>query len=131
MNDKQLIIIKGLEGPKKIDLDRIHRVIDWAAEGLDNISVSQDGVVGLILHPFLTSGSALVYSQNNLLLLRQQEAPCATHDKASIIAIIYRALSAVRVTGNEVITQLLLTCGHIARAPPHENHFFYVIEPRY
>ena len=132
MNGKQLIIIEGLEGPKKIDLDRIHRVLDWAAEGLDNVSASQDDIVSLTFHTFLTSGSALVYHRNNTFLsLIQQEVLCSTHHQASIIAIIYRALSAVRDAGNEVITQLLLTCGHIARAPPHGNNFFYVTEPRY
>ena len=26
---------------ERIDLDKIHRVLDWAAEGLNNVSVSQ------------------------------------------------------------------------------------------
>lgn len=108
MSGKQLIIIEDLDGSKKIDLDRIHRVFDLAIFGLDDLSVN----------------FAPVYYRNNIFLLQiQQEALCETYHQASIIAIIYRALSAVRDAGNEVITQLLLTYGHVTRAPPHESHF--------
>ncbi|MEZ8128464.1 class 1a ribonucleoside-diphosphate reductase subunit alpha [Enterovibrio norvegicus] len=38
----QQITVQKRSGVKEnIDLDKIHRVIDWAAEGLDNVSVSQ------------------------------------------------------------------------------------------
>ena len=36
------ILVQKRDGRlEKIDLDKIHRVIEWAAEGLDNVSVSQ------------------------------------------------------------------------------------------
>lgn len=36
------IFVKKRDGRlEKIDLEKIHRVIEWAAEGLENVSVSQ------------------------------------------------------------------------------------------
>lgn len=40
MNQK-LYVSKRDGGKEPLDLDKIHRVIEWAAEGLDNVSVSQ------------------------------------------------------------------------------------------
>ena len=38
----QGLMVKKRNGrDEKIDLEKIHRVIDWAAEGLENVSVSQ------------------------------------------------------------------------------------------
>lgn len=39
--NQQLTVTKRNGTKENIDLDKIHRVIDWAAEGLDNVSVSQ------------------------------------------------------------------------------------------
>src|SRR5690606_29409195 len=36
-----LLVTKRNGHKEPIDLDKIHRVLDWAAEGLDNVSVSQ------------------------------------------------------------------------------------------
>ncbi|WP_375781626.1 ATP cone domain-containing protein, partial [Aeromonas enteropelogenes] len=36
-----LFVTKRNGHKEPIDLDKIHRVLDWAAEGLDNVSVSQ------------------------------------------------------------------------------------------
>ena len=36
-----LMVTKRNGQQEKIDLDKIHRVIDWAAEGLEDVSVSQ------------------------------------------------------------------------------------------
>lgn len=36
-----LLVTKRDGRKERIDLDKIHRVIDWAAEGLNNVSVSQ------------------------------------------------------------------------------------------
>ena len=38
---QDLMVTKRNGKQEKIDLDKIHRVIDWAAEGLHNVSVSQ------------------------------------------------------------------------------------------
>ena len=38
---QQLTVTKRNGRKELIDLDKIHRVIDWAAEGLENVSVSQ------------------------------------------------------------------------------------------
>jgi len=38
---QDLMVTKRNGRQEKIDLEKIHRVIDWAAEGLDNVSVSQ------------------------------------------------------------------------------------------
>lgn len=39
--NQQLTVTKRDGRKESIDLDKIHRVITWAAEGLDNVSVSQ------------------------------------------------------------------------------------------
>ena len=36
-----LLVTKRDGHKERIDLDKIHRVITWAAEGLENVSVSQ------------------------------------------------------------------------------------------
>jgi len=42
MTRTEEILVQKRDGRlEKIDLDKIHRVIEWAAEGLDNVSVSQ------------------------------------------------------------------------------------------
>lgn len=39
--NKNLLVTKRSGAKEHLDLDKIHRVLDWAAEGLDNVSVSQ------------------------------------------------------------------------------------------
>lgn len=39
--NQSLLVTKRDGGKERINLDKIHRVIDWAAEGLQNVSVSQ------------------------------------------------------------------------------------------
>lgn len=39
--NKSLLVTKRDGRQEPLDLDKIHRVLDWAAEGLDNVSVSQ------------------------------------------------------------------------------------------
>ncbi|WP_072281503.1 class 1a ribonucleoside-diphosphate reductase subunit alpha [Rappaport israeli] len=41
VNSEEIQVVKRDGRKEKIDLDKIHRVINWAAEGLDNVSVSQ------------------------------------------------------------------------------------------
>ncbi|MEF1221179.1 ATP cone domain-containing protein, partial [Photobacterium damselae] len=38
---QQLTVTKRDGRTETLDLDKIHRVLDWAAEGLENVSVSQ------------------------------------------------------------------------------------------
>src|SRR5690606_585311 len=38
---EQLMVTKRDGRTEPINLDKIHRVVDWAAEGLNNVSVSQ------------------------------------------------------------------------------------------
>ena len=38
---QDLMVTKRNGREEKIDLEKIHRVIDWAADGLENVSVSQ------------------------------------------------------------------------------------------
>ena len=39
--NKQLQVTKRTGELEQIDLDKIHKVITWAAKGLNNVSVSQ------------------------------------------------------------------------------------------
>ena len=39
--NQSLLVTKRDGSKEKINLDKIHRVLDWAAEGLENVSVSQ------------------------------------------------------------------------------------------
>src|SRR5690606_16714224 len=41
MNTSTMKVTKRDGRTEPIDLDKIHRVVDWAANGLDNVSVSQ------------------------------------------------------------------------------------------
>ena len=41
MNTENILVTKRDGRQEPIDLDKIHRVITWAANGLDNVSVSQ------------------------------------------------------------------------------------------
>lgn len=39
--NQSLLVTKRDGRTERINLDKIHRVLDWAAEGLNNVSVSQ------------------------------------------------------------------------------------------
>src|SRR5699024_2246744 len=39
--NQQILVTKRDGSQEKIDLDKIHRVLKWAAEGLKNVSISQ------------------------------------------------------------------------------------------
>lgn len=39
--NQSLLVTKRDGSTERINLDKIHRVLDWAAEGLNNVSISQ------------------------------------------------------------------------------------------
>lgn len=39
--NQNLLVTKRDGSTERINLDKIHRVLDWAAEGLHNVSISQ------------------------------------------------------------------------------------------
>lgn len=39
--NQSLLVTKRDGTTERINLDKIHRVLDWAAEGLNNVSISQ------------------------------------------------------------------------------------------
>lgn len=43
--NQNLLVTKRDGHKERIDLDKIHRVITWAAEGLNNVSVSRSSYV--------------------------------------------------------------------------------------
>ena len=49
--NQQLTVTKRDGRKETIELDKLHRVITWAAEGLENVSVSQSRIE--ITHPVL------------------------------------------------------------------------------
>ena len=60
--NQSLLVTKRDGSTERINLDKIHRVLDWAAEGLNNVSISQvelrSGLIRRALsdsHPFATS----------------------------------------------------------------------------
>lgn len=39
--NQSLLVTKRDGSTERINLDKIHRVLDWAAEGLNNVSISR------------------------------------------------------------------------------------------
>ena len=75
MTDFQSLKVTKRDGRQEpIDLDKIHRVLDWAAEGLDNVSVSQvelksqiqlyDGIRSQDIHETIIKAAADLISQD-------------------------------------------------------------------
>lgn len=75
MTDFQSLKVTKRDGRKEpIDLDKIHRVLDWAAEGLDNVSVSQvelksqiqlyDGIRSRDIHETIIKAAADLISED-------------------------------------------------------------------
>lgn len=70
-----LFVTKRNGNKEPIDLDKIHRVLDWAAEGLDNVSVSQvelkshiqfyDGIRTSDIHETIIKAAADLISQES------------------------------------------------------------------
>ncbi|WP_368164064.1 class 1a ribonucleoside-diphosphate reductase subunit alpha [Aeromonas sp. R6-2] len=70
-----LLVTKRDGNKEPIDLDKIHRVLDWAAEGLDNVSVSQvelkshiqfyDGIRTSDIHETIIKAAADLISQES------------------------------------------------------------------
>lgn len=72
--NQSLLVTKRDGSKEKINLDKIHRVIDWAAEGLDNVSVSQvelrshiqfyDGIKTADIHETIIKAAADLISRD-------------------------------------------------------------------
>ncbi|GAA5103584.1 ribonucleoside-diphosphate reductase subunit alpha [Orbus sasakiae] len=72
--NKSMLVTKRDGHKEPIDLDKIHRVIDWAAEGLNNVSVSQvelrshiqfyDGIRTADIHETIIRAAADLISQD-------------------------------------------------------------------
>ena len=70
---QDLMVTKRNGRQEKIDLEKIHRVIDWAAEGLENVSVSQvelkahiqffDGIPTADIHETIIKSAADLISE--------------------------------------------------------------------
>ena len=71
----QLLVTKRSGAKEPLNLDKIHRVITWAAEGLDNVSVSQvelrsqiqfyDGIRTEDIHETIIKAAADLISQSS------------------------------------------------------------------
>ncbi len=74
--NQQLFVTKRDGRKENIDLDKIHRVITWAAEGLQNVSVSQvelrahiqfyDGITTSDIHETIIKSAAVLFSEETL-----------------------------------------------------------------
>ncbi len=72
--NQSLLVTKRDGSKEKINLDKIHRVIDWAAEGLENVSVSQvelrshiqfyDGIKTADIHETIIKAAADLISRD-------------------------------------------------------------------
>ncbi|WP_108126205.1 class 1a ribonucleoside-diphosphate reductase subunit alpha [Saccharospirillum mangrovi] len=68
MNTSQITVVKRGGNAEPLDLDKIHKVLNWAAEGLDDVSVSQvelkaqlqfhDGITTSDIHETLIKAAA-------------------------------------------------------------------------
>lgn len=139
MND-ELVVTKRDGRREAIDLEKIHRIIIWAAEGLEDVSVGQRELMAHLdfysslrdgaLHTPQTTGAVLTFHQGySFPLFKQQAILRHSQIQHSLSARLLRRLSALRETGSEAITRLLLSCGHITRAPP-SSHAPLTYQPR-
>lgn len=72
--NQSLLVTKRDGRKERINLDKIHRVIDWAAEGLNNVSVSQvelrshiqfyDGIKTADIHETIIKAAADLISRD-------------------------------------------------------------------
>ena len=72
--NQSLLVTKRDGRKERINLDKIHRVIDWAAEGLHNVSVSQvelrshiqfyDGIKTADIHETIIKAAADLISRD-------------------------------------------------------------------
>lgn len=75
MNTSQISVVKRGGHSEPLDLDKIHKVLNWAAEGLDDVSVSQvelkaqlqfhDGITTSDIHETLIKAAADLISADN------------------------------------------------------------------
>lgn len=76
--NQSLLVTKRDGRQERIDLDKIHRVLDWAAEGLNNVSVSQvelrshiqfyDGIRTSDIHETIIKAAADLISRDALTI---------------------------------------------------------------
>ncbi|WP_330982524.1 MULTISPECIES: class 1a ribonucleoside-diphosphate reductase subunit alpha [Enterobacterales] len=72
--NQSLMVTKRDGGTERIDLEKIHRVLDWAAEGLNNVSISQvelrshiqfyDGIKTADIHETIIKAAADLISRD-------------------------------------------------------------------
>ena len=73
--NKNILVTKRDGGTEQLDLEKIHKVITWAAEGLDNVSVSEvelkshiqfyDGIKTTDIHETLIKSAADLISEQS------------------------------------------------------------------
>ena len=72
--NQSLLVTKRDGSTERINLDKIHRVLDWAAEGLNNVSISQvelrshiqfyDGIKTADIHETIIKAAADLISRD-------------------------------------------------------------------
>ena len=70
--NQNLLVTKRDGSTERINLDKIHRVLDWAAEGLHNVSISQ---VELRSHISFMTVSRPLHPRNHYQGCRRPDLP--------------------------------------------------------
>lgn len=96
--NQSLLVTKRDGRTERINLDKIHRVLDWAAEGLNNVSVSQvelrshiqfyDGIKTSDIHETIIKAAADLISRDapdyQYLAARLAISTCVRKPSASL-----------------------------------------------
>lgn len=126
--NQSLLVTKRDGRTERINLDKIHRVLDWAAEGLNNVSVSQvelrshiqfyDGIKTSDIHETIIKAAADLISRDApdyqylaarlaIFHLRKKafgqfEPPALYHHVVKWLSLAIRQSSAGRLHGRRV-----------------------------
>lgn len=96
--NQNLLVTKRDGSTERINLDKIHRVLDWAAEGLHNVSISRvelrshiqfyDGIKTSDIHETIIKAAADLISRDapdyQYLAARWQSSTCVKKPTASL-----------------------------------------------
>ena len=113
MNTPSILVTKRDGRQEPIDLDKIHRVITWAAEGLNNVSVSQvelksriqfyNGIRTQDIHETIIKAAADLISRGCPLDLHVRSFPAVSLaqsqiSKANVVLYCLEAETAFEIT---------------------------------
>ncbi|WP_249440769.1 ATP cone domain-containing protein, partial [Escherichia coli] len=146
--NQNLLVTKRDGSTERINLDKIHRVLDWAAEGLHNVSISQvelrshiqfyDGIKTSDIHETIIKAAADLISRDApdyqylaarlaIFHLRKkaygQFEPPALYDHVVKMVVIDKRVHLLELFFRVVFQQMIIVFAH-------HDHFHHVVVQR-